>query len=943
MLGHEYVFQMSGQKDLQQKAELLQAIRQLQGHYIGGSVYKEAMTHLITTKPTASEKFLSACAAGKWIVTPQFVLDSVKHKAWLPEASYELNLTAHIEAPVTANPLQKWREKVARGITSGAFQDWVVYLEIEDHVRRAMFERRGPERTESKCVCTIILKAGKAELCTDKSATQTITHVLTKDGSKTSRKLAAPYFNISYIAKHLFGAVCSDLNWSINLNKVSQQASCVRPEVMECAPVTVEDEPMDITDNSFLFKLEDTLKDYITRMEVQKRKLLKVPGFYTCYTAVFPTERAKVTVDFSIVQSLVECSLFAQALEEVQGCLKPGVLPPESVLHVFMQYALHGEAEPYFLGMFSIVLNDILCNNLTWSDPKRTKYFLKILQCPQCESGMWPFLQTSVRFCLGSTATCHSLPSPASKELLHFHGNLQAFILRLFQLELHAMVSASLQQHACRRAEGSRGSVLYSMFWNVWEKMTLSSKPLQQLAELLVETTLWALHSSEKWRLRVLGTLQEILAVVVEYWAQEHTRLNSQIVHKGFQDLAEHMAILCQDLHPDTLRELVPALPSHRLRMLTADAIFRNICTRNGLLIHSEPLSLHKIVFPYLKALGQLCGCKPRHPPKHRTVTPSSDSHGGSLVAKFPRMHSFCLCHETPFKQDVVYYKCISERKHASGSVKDRAKNMPKGFHRVNFAGETCLHRACKSNHVEKVLQILSLPGVDANAKDHAGWTPLHEACNHGSSECVRALLQHCPSLQLDSQVEGVSPLHDALHNQHTHIAKMLLRHAGSMLLQLRDCSGHTPLDLVSSAALCEELRRCAEEGDAARAAQSSDVRDMAFVETCSCLLSCLLLTYLAEQHIPSYESVEPVLEISPSTAQTLLSLNPETLSSHCGNSKAGALAHDLRTLMSMEKYVVQLSPALTRCHGTHTSLLIQLLKDLQAEGSALLNGESVL
>lgn len=50
----------------------------------------------------------------------------------------------------------------------------------------------------------------------------------------------------------------------------------------------------------------------------------------------------------------------------------------------------------------------------------------------------------------------------------------------------------------CRRqAAGSRGSVLYSMFWNVWEKMTLSSKALQQLAELLVETTLWALHSSE--------------------------------------------------------------------------------------------------------------------------------------------------------------------------------------------------------------------------------------------------------------------------------------------------------------------------------------------------------------------------------------------------------------------------------------------------------------
>lgn len=48
-----------------------------------------------------------------------------------------------------------------------------------------------------------------------------------------------------------------------------------------------------------------------------------------------------------------------------------------------------------------------------------------------------------------------------------------------------------------RRTPGSRASVLYSVFWGVWEKMTLKSKPLKQLAELLVETTLWAVPSSQ--------------------------------------------------------------------------------------------------------------------------------------------------------------------------------------------------------------------------------------------------------------------------------------------------------------------------------------------------------------------------------------------------------------------------------------------------------------
>lgn len=62
------------------------------------------------------------CVLGKWIVTPQFVLNSVKHKAWLPEAQYELDLSAHTMANVAANPLRIWRESIARGVTSGAFQ-----------------------------------------------------------------------------------------------------------------------------------------------------------------------------------------------------------------------------------------------------------------------------------------------------------------------------------------------------------------------------------------------------------------------------------------------------------------------------------------------------------------------------------------------------------------------------------------------------------------------------------------------------------------------------------------------------------------------------------------------------------------------------------------------------------------------------------------------------
>lgn len=51
--------------------------------------YKNECTHLIVGNPTRSEKFLSACAAGRWILTQSYVLDSGRQGRWLDEGSYE--------------------------------------------------------------------------------------------------------------------------------------------------------------------------------------------------------------------------------------------------------------------------------------------------------------------------------------------------------------------------------------------------------------------------------------------------------------------------------------------------------------------------------------------------------------------------------------------------------------------------------------------------------------------------------------------------------------------------------------------------------------------------------------------------------------------------------------------------------------------------------------
>lgn len=76
---------------------------------------------------------------GKWVVTPDYVLDSVKNGSWLAEESYEVAISTG--ATSTFYPVRQWREKVATGKLKGAFQDWRVVLVVQEPVRRAMFKR----------------------------------------------------------------------------------------------------------------------------------------------------------------------------------------------------------------------------------------------------------------------------------------------------------------------------------------------------------------------------------------------------------------------------------------------------------------------------------------------------------------------------------------------------------------------------------------------------------------------------------------------------------------------------------------------------------------------------------------------------------------------------------------------------------------------------------
>ncbi|XP_075899970.1 SMC5-SMC6 complex localization factor protein 1 isoform X1 [Nelusetta ayraudi] len=697
-----YVFQISGIKIRENKRVLIRGVQQLGGKYIGGSVYQHDSTHLIIPQVLSSEKFLAACAAGKWVLTPDYVLDSVKNGAWLAEGPYEIAI------------VRQWRENVASGRIKGAFQGWKVLLMVQEPTRRDMFKR--------------LLKAGMAKVYDSPHHSHaSVTHVMAKPITEDSKSHNAPCFPVSHIVQHLFGSNCGNMKLDI---------SDVHPAETKKAGVAED-----------FAKLETELKDYAIQHEGRPRPFFL--EFLSYHDLDHPHFQVTET-DVSNVGTMIECGLFAEALDSIRSDMYPGLLPPARYLVSLLEYVQQGNATSVFQKNLKAAMFNLLVTNPPWLGPNAVKkYFTQVLQCPVCKTGLWPFLETAISYCLCSEDTCHPLPGAAQPVLFQFHTDLLDFSLKLFQGELHSISpwDVVLPEGTSVCKGSAAGSLLYGTFWTVWERSTLLSRAVKQLLKLLMKAATKAFgEGGEKETLHLVDTLLDLLSVLVEFWCQQHLKLNQILVNKGLKDFAEHFAVVSQDLSPIIVAELVVRLSSTRLKLAVADAVFRNLCCKNAFTIAEEPLSFKKVVTSYLPALLTLAVSPTSVNCRSRCNIQGSDSSAENS-----------LVNDTSVERE----------------------NVPRGLNRVNAAGETLLHRACKRNHVETVLQILARPGTDVNVKDHAGWTPLHEACNHGSAACVEALLRHHPAPVLNSQVGGISPLHDTLLNGHMDIAIMLLEHAG--------------------------------------------------------------------------------------------------------------------------------------------------------------------
>lgn len=128
-----------------------------------------------------------------------------------------------------------------------------------------------------------------------------------------------------------------------------------------------------------------------------------------------------------------------------------------------------------------------------------------------------------------------------------------------------------------------------------------------------------------------------------------------------------------------------------------------------------------------------------------------------------------------------------------------RNLNMPDGN------GETPLHIAARSENIDIVEYLLSIPSVAVNAKDKIGRTTLHLACEKGHIDIVKRLLID-PSLYVNSpDRKGQTPLHLACGEGHIEVVWTLLANT-QVDIEAKNADGLTPLHIASESAFGEQI-----------------------------------------------------------------------------------------------------------------------------------------
>ncbi|PNJ30959.1 SLF1 isoform 7, partial [Pongo abelii] len=815
-----------------------------------------------------------------------------------------------------------------------------------------------------------VLEAGKANVILPKSSPSGITHVIASNArikaEKEKDNFKAPFYPIQYLGdflleKEIQNDEDSQTNsvWTEHSNEETnkdfrkdagflEMKGALR-ETMYRTQKEMQNHDEDVNVGSILTQHHKKEKFSGSSKDLKFVKMRNTFGRHTYenqavrYNCIRIDKQPVYNVEvknaefprgvLNLIESLIEGQFFKEAIEEL-STLQARYIPPVCVLHALLENVLQDNIDT-FSGRYFHILSALLHLHPPWKSPAMSRYYLELFQCPTCMKGAWSLVEVLIRSCLFNESFCHQISENIGSKVLHL--TLLKFFFNLIESEVQHLSQKLYDWSDSQNLKITGKAMLLEIFWSGSETSGLLTKPVNMLLEWTIYSHKEKCKSNDVFKHELAYLLAGILGAAIDYWIFLGLKMGRNVMRHMSDDLGSYISLSCDDFSSQELEIFICSFSSSWLQMFVAEAVFKKLCLQSSGSVSSEPLSLQKMVYSYLPALGKtgVLGSGKIQISKKIGQRPCFDSQRALLMLNGTKQKQV---EGLPELSDLNLAKCSSSslkklKKKSEGELSCSKENCPSvvkkmNFHKTNLKGETALHRACINNQVEKLILLLSLPGIDINVKDNAGWTPLHEACNYGNTVCVQEILQRCPEVDLLTQVDGVTPLHDALSNGHVEIGKLLLQHGGPVLLQQRNAKGELPLDYVVSPQIKEELFAITEIEDTVENFHAQAEKHFHYqqLEFGSFLLSRMLLNFcsifdLSSEFILASKGLTHLNELLMACKS-----HKETTSVHT-DWLLDLYAVNIKTLQKLPHILKELPENFKVCPGIHTEALMVTLE----------------
>ncbi|OXB60194.1 hypothetical protein ASZ78_003587 [Callipepla squamata] len=532
--GQQRRIQLTGFRKKEKKA-LREALLKMDCVFVDSKKYSDC-THLIAKKLCKSEKFLAACAAGKWILTKEYIINSAESGRWLDETTYEwgykIEKDTHYSPQMQSAP-KRWRKELKNSGAPGAFHGWKVILAVEEG-----YELVAPVRR--------VLEAGKATVCSPQDVESGITHVFTLNNffpvQKEKYFSEALYCPLQYIGDYLLEDIQNTEVTQINGFLPAQETDKKKS-------------------NMQLIEMKNAVIKHMFFVKAAKQNFAHQDFLNKCNLKVKCTNLPKGRL--YIFEELIEENLLPEVIIELAVGQKY-FLPPVQLLHSLLERVLLENIDAVFCAKLHHVLYLVLQHDPPWKSTSMLEYYLDLLQCPICKKGTWNLIEMLLRSCLHCKSICHAVPvSGKADEQRTLHTKLLKFFFDIVKAEVEILTKSLVEGTNSQQQQVMPQTVLLKTFWLGSETSVLFTKPVNMLVDWVILSYRELERKNDAFRHEIACLLNAILGTVVDYWIVSGLLMDRNVLHQVAEDLAHYIAIASDGqtaLHGACIRNKVERL-----------------------------------------------------------------------------------------------------------------------------------------------------------------------------------------------------------------------------------------------------------------------------------------------------------------------------------------------------------------------------------------------